>query len=643
MSEEKDLFKPKYRKLNGPIRWYFLIASFLALASGIFYNFYLSIGKWTFSSTQYLYWLITLYLPLVFIIFPPLKKVKYIERVIWYDYLIAIATFCSGLFCAYYALDIQILAWEVIAPWHAKIFALILFLSVLESCRRTSGNAFFFVALFFGTYALYANVMPSFLHGKSYSFWRVICYHVMGPESIVGLPMRTTGSLLIGFMIFAVALMHTGAGNFFLEIAQSVLGSVRGGAAKVSVLSSALMGSISGSVMSNVLSTGSFTIPAMKRSGYPPHFAAAVEACASSGGTLMPPIMGAAAFIMAGMLQVPYVHIISAAVIPSLLYFLCLLLQADAYAALHGIKGMPRSDCPVFSEVMKRGWFYLLALGVLVFMVVFLYREAQAAWVSTLILIFVTSFRKETRFNWKKFLDFIEGTGKFMAEITSILAACGLMVGSMIFTGMASSFANEVLNLAGNNLYLLLILGAVASFVLGMGMTIAACYIFLALIMAPALVKGGFHPLAVHLFIIYWGMASYITPPVAMGSFAAATLAGSDPIKTGIQSCKLGLAKYLLPFFFVLNPALILQGSIKDILLSFSTCVIGIYLISGAMEGYLLFYGKLPRWSKLPILISGVLLGFPSITTDLYGLIAAVITMLALKMFNNNFKNANAY
>lgn len=638
MSRETSTVVPKYRPINGVIRAYIILASAVAMASAIFYNFYLSFGGWTFPSNGYLYFLLGLYLPMVFLLFPPVKTIKAASRIPWYDYLSALAILVASLYCFANALEMRYMGWEIIAPWPAKIACLIIFSGVLEAARRATGMAFFIIILFFATYALYSQYMPSFLNGKSYPFWRVVTFHVMGPESIIGLPMRTTGSILIGYMIFAVALMHTGAGNFFLNISQSMLGTVRGGAAKVSILSSALMGSISGSVISNVLSTGSFTIPAMKRSGYPGYFAGAVEACASAGGTMMPPVMGATAFVMAEMLQVPYLTIIKAAIIPSFLYFSCLLFQADAHAARHGIKGQPRKDCPPFWSVMKDGWFYLLAIFVLLYMVVVMSMEAQAAWVATGVLILVSSFKKETRLSGRKFLDFLEGTGKFMTEITCLLSACGLIVGAMVFTGVATTFASEVVSLAGDNVFLILTLGAFSSFILGMGMTITACYIFLAIVMAPALINMGFDPLAVHLFVLYWGMASYITPPVALGAFAAATIAGSTPMKTGLQAMRLGVAKYFLPFFFIMNPALIFKGPWEIILQSFATCFVGLCLIGGALEGYLLFVGKMNLTIRIFVFAGGVLLGVPNTITDMYGITVMLISMLLWYFTDKNRK-----
>ena len=345
----------------------------------------------------------------------------------------------------------------------------------------------------------------------------------------------------------------------------------------------------------------------------------------------MPPIMGATAFVMAEMLRVPYVHIIIAAAVPSLMYYFCLFYQADAYAAKNGIKGQAREDCPSIMAVLKEGWFYLVAIALLIYIVVFLWREAQAPWFTTVLLLVMTLFRKETRLNWSRFLDLIEGAGKFLGEVTAILAACGLIIGAMSVTGVAHSFSHEIIGFAGDNVALLLILGAISSFVLGMGMTITACYIFLAIVMAPALVEAGYYPLSVHLFIMYWGVASFITPPVALGSFAAASVANADPMKTGFASMRLGAAKYLLPFFFVLNPALILHGQVVEVLFAVTTCTIGIALLGSAMEGYLIWVGNLPKWTRPCLFIAGLMLGYPDLVTDLAGLVlSGIVVFLAL-------------
>jgi TRAP transporter 4TM/12TM fusion protein len=630
VSEHSASTTERHRTLQGPVRWTFIVFSALAIGAAAYYNFYLDFLGLTFDETGYLFFLLGLFLSLVYLVFPATKNARR-DRIPWYDYLAACLVLVTAGYCFFNSMNILTMGWEVRAPWPARMVSFVLLLLVLEGGRRTGGTGFCLVCLFFAAYPLFAGVMPAFLQGKSFGFWRVASYHALGSESIIGIPLKVVGTILIGYMLFAVTLQRTGAGPFFLKLALALLGTVRGGAAKVSIFSSGMMASMSGSVISNVVSTGSFTIPAMKRTGYAAHYAAAVEACASAGGVIMPPIMGATAFVMAEMLRVPYLHIITAAAVPSIMYYFCLFYQADAYAAKNGIKGQAREDCPSLIEVLKEGWFYLVAIALLIYIVVFLWRESQAPWYTTALLLVMTMFRKETRLTWSRLLDLIEGAGKFLGEITAILAACGLIIGAMSITGVAHSFAHEVASFAGDNVALLLILGAICSFVLGMGMTITACYIFLAIVMAPALVQAGYEPLAVHLFIMYWGVASFITPPVALGSFAAASVAGADPMKTGFASVRLGAAKYLLPFFFVLNPALILQGDAWEIVRAITTCAIGLSLIGSAMESYLLGVGRLPRWSLPFLLIAGLLLGYAENLTDGLGLLlAAVVVLLVL-------------
>lgn len=632
----------RHRNVRGPMKVIFLVFSGIALVAGILYIFYIPFFGMTFSGNGYLYFLIALYLPLSFLAFPAVASD--FHKIKWYDYSFAVVSFISALFMFHNSLNMLSLGWEFLAPTHARILSLLLLLSALEAARRTGGTAFFCVCLFFGAFPLFADHFPAFLKGKSFSFWRVISYHGMGPESLVGIPMRSVGTLLFGYMVFAVALVHTGAGDFFLKLAMSLFGHVRGGTAKVAIVSSAMMGSVSGSALSNVVTTGSFTIPAMKKSGYPPYYAGAIEACASTGGVLMPPIMGVVAFVMAEILGVPYLTIIKAAILPSILYFYCLFSQADFFAAAQGLRGIPKKDCPSFVKTIKEGWFYFAAIFILIIIVVWWMRESQAPWISMVLLFATAMTRKSTRITVKKFLDFIEGSGKYMCELTSILTACGLIIGSMGFTGVAQSFAHEIVMFSGGNEFFLLLLGALASFIMGMGMTITACYIFLAIVLAPALIRIGLDTLAVHLYVMYWGMASYITPPVALAAFSAATIAGSSPMKTGFQSMKLGMAKYFLPFFFVYNPALIGHASAFMVLSSFISCLLGITFISWAMEGYMIGLGSLESFWKRPfILAGGILLGIPGFLTDLIGIViilAIITTIVFPKIFQNcSYKN----
>jgi len=641
MREEEVKFS-RHREFKGLVRWICITASIVAMTVAIMYNFNLSFFGQIFSGNSYLYFLIMFYVPLVFLAFPQGKKAPR-DQIPWYDFLLAILTAISSFYFLTHSMEILTMGWEMEAPVEARIFSLILILLVLEAARRTAGLVFTVVCLFFGWYPLFSQHMPGFLMGNALSFWRTVSYHAMGDASIVGLPMVVVGNVLIGFMIFAVALQATGAGQFFLEIALAIFGSVRGGAAKVAIVSSGLMGSVSGSVIANVLTTGSFTIPAMKKTGYPPYYAGAVEACASTGGVLMPPVMGATAFVMAQMLGIPYVKIIIAAAIPSILYYLGLFFQVDCFAATHGLKGLPREECPSLRKAMKEGWFYIISFAVLLYIAVWMWREAQAPWIAMAVLFMLSWIRKETRITPKGFLKFAEDTGKFMAELTAILAAVGMIIGGLMVTGVAHSFAAEVLSFAGGNVPLLLILGAGTSLILGMGLTITACYIFLALVMAPAVIAAGYDPLAVHLFIMYWGMISFITPPVALGSFAAASLAGANFFKTGYQAMRLGMVIYFIPFFFVLNPALVCKGTLFEILYASITCAIGIGLIGSALGGYLVKMGRLDGiWTRSSLFISGFLISMPEWITDIIGLVLGSLTIVVMERRKRSLRRKEA-
>jgi len=504
-------------------------------------------------------------------------------------------------------------------PPVAIVLGSILWALVLEAARRTVGWLLFGLVLVFSIYPLVAEHMPFIFYGPSISIVRLVGYNIMGPEGVIGLPTRVLGNLFIGFLVFGIALTFTGAAKFFLDLALSLLGRVRGGTAKVSVMGSAMVGSISGSVITNVITTGAFTIPAMKRSGYPGHYAAAIEACSSTGGVLMPPIMGAAAFVMAGVLNISYAAVALAAAIPSLLYYTGLFIQVDGFAARTGLKGLPKKEIPSFLQTMREGWFYIFAFVVLIYILFVLRREAQAPFYATVPLLLLTMLRKDTRLDIKKFLKFLERTGATLGEITGILASIGLLIGSLLLTGTAQSLSKDLIDLAGGNVYLIILMGALASFILGMGLTITACYLLLAVLLAPGLVQVGFDALAVHIFLVYCGMLSFITPPVAIGAYAAASLAESDPMKTAMQAVRLGAIKYFIPFFVVFSPALILHGSWLQIVSTIGTALIGVVFLASGIEGYLVSVGSLGIFGRLCSFFGGILMFTPGWRTDMIG------------------------
>jgi len=440
---------------------------------------------------------------------------------------------------------------------------------------------------------------------------------VLSGESLLGIPIQAFAETVIGFLVFGTALMMTGAGKFFINLAFALCGTFRGGAAKVGIFASALLGMMSGSVVSNVLTAGTMTIPVMKKTGFRASYAGAIEACASTGAVLAPPVMGATAFVMAQFLNVSYAQVALAATIPALLYYFGLFMQVDAYAARHGLKGLDRAELPKFGDTIREGWYYIFVIALLVFMMLVMKRESHAPFFATALLLVLNQLFSRSRWGWGTLARFLEVNGRTFAELMGILAGCGLLIGAFSLTGVVSSLANDLLRIAGNNAMLLLAMTAVTSLVLGLGLTTTACYIFLAVLVGPALEKIGLNKMAVHMFVFYWGMLSAITPPVAIASFAAAGIAGAPPMKTGWESMRVGSIIYFLPFFFVLNPALVLQGPWTEALYLTVTAGMGVIFICGGIQGYQLGVGDLRRagaleWPlRILFMIGGIVLATP--------------------------------
>lgn len=576
---------------TGAARWMIILCTLAAIGLAVNQLFNLRLGGFSFLEGMYLYLLAGLFLSLTFITFrawgPPSAVVP------WYDWVLAFVTLgISAYFTATAGVSLDS-GWEYAAPPTAVWCSVVLYLLILEGTRRAGGMVLFCIVLLFSLYPTFAEHVPDPLNGFTQPFMEVVPYFMISSEASFGIPMRAFGNLVIGFILFGAILQFTGGGRFFNNLALSLVGRYRGGAAKVSIFASGFMGSMSGSVISNVLTTGSVSIPAMKRTGFSARYAAATEACASTGGVLMPPIMGATAFVIASWLSRPYVEIMLAAAIPSLLYFFGLFVQIDAYSARRGLKGMARADLPGVRQTLKEGWLYIAVFALLIFLMVAFRWETTAPFYAVLLLLVVNQFNRKDRMSWQGFLGVIASVGRTLAELVAVLLGIGMIVGAFQATGLTGPLANELVHMAGSSVPMLLIMGAVTSFIFGMGMTVTACYIFLAVVLAPALVQAGLNELAVHLFILYWGMVSFITPPVALGAFAAATMAGAGAMRTGFEAMKLGGVIYFVPFFFVLNPALIGQGSPTEVVVVLICALIGVWFLSAALQGYVSFMGPL--------------------------------------------------
>lgn len=599
----------KVRSLPRALRW--LPGTLTVLLTLLTLDYLFNLGLLTLVTgleTQFYYAVVALLLPLVFLLWPA-RASGQDKPVPWYDYLLFVA---AAVVAGYFVIKAETIlerGWGFAAPAEAVWMSYAFWLLILEAARRAGGWPIALIAALFSCYPMVADIVPGPIQGFPSTLEQTAIYHTMSTESVMGVPLQAFAGLVIGFLIFGVVLQKTGGGAFFINLAFALLGHVRGGPAKVSIFASGLMGSMSGSVITNVLTTGVLSIPAMRRIGMSRSFAGGVEACASTGGVLMPPVMGATAFVMAMFLDVPYGAVALAAVIPSVLYFLGLFIQIDAYAARENIRGIPKDELPSVRQTLKDGWYFIFVFVLLVWMLLVMQREAVAPFYATALLLVINQFSKTHRWGWGQVRETLGSAAKLFAELIAILAAVGMLVGALSMTGLSGTIANDFIYLAGGSVPMLLVMGALTSFVLGIGMTVTAAYIFLAVALAPALIQGGgLDPMAVHLFILYWGMLSFITPPVALGAFAAATVAGARPMETGLQAMRLGSVIYFIPFLFVLNPALITQAPIWETTLVFCQALVGIVLFASAMQGYLIGVGRLGHGAAVETVTRGLIL-----------------------------------
>lgn len=599
------------------------------------------IGK-TLIDTRYLYLLATLLLPIVFLAYPAHAAAP-MRRVPWYDLAMAAAAVAVGTGFIWTAEAALSQGWEYSAPKAAIAASAVLSLLILEALRRTGGTVLTAIVLVFALYPAVAAIMPGPIRGLAQPLPDAIAYHIISSESAFGIPMRAFGDIVVGFIVFGVALNHTGGGKFFNDIAFALVGRYRGGAAQVGVISSALQGSISGSVISNVISSGVVTIPAMKRTGFASDYAGGVEAVASTGAVLMPPVMGSTAFVMASFLGKPYAEIAMAAAVPGLLFYFGLMVQIDAYAARRRLSGMLRAELPRFAEVMRDGWLYIAVFAVLIYFMLSEQQEAMAPFYATGLLLAINQILPRHRLTRAGFVALLQSLGRELASLVAVLTGVGFIVGAFSMTGLSGTLANDLVYMAGDKPIVLLFMGAVASFIFGMGMTVTACYIFLAIVLAPPLVKAGMDPLAIHLFILYWGMISFITPPVALAAFAAAPIAKVGHFRIGWQAMKLGTIIYIVPFVFALNPALVLRGTWDAIAIAIVSAFAGVFLVASAIQGYIVGGGIMPAtpagWcGRLLILAGGIALLLPDgealgrLGLDLLGVAAAVAGFAVLRL-----------
>lgn len=617
-----DATLTRYQSLPVPVQMYILATSALGIAAAVIYIFSLI----PLLDLTYYFILMVMYLPIAFLLAPAYKGET---KPGWLSYGPAIIAFAVTCFLAYKGRDLAFQSWIPANGWQLTV-AIILFLLVMEAGRRAGGMVFTLIVLFFGLYPVFAEYMPGILWGPPTSFARTVAFNIYSNDALLGVATRVVGETLIGFLILAALLVATGAADFFLNLAMALMGTARGGPAKVAVLSSGFFGSLSGSIFANVISTGAITIPSMRRAGFPGYYAGALEACASTGGMLMPPVMGAVAFIMADFTNTEYSVIVVAAAIPSILYYFGLYCHVDSYAVKAGLGGMRREDLPTFKHTFSEGWPFIAVLVFLIWGLVIMQWERLTPFYASALLIVLTFLKPSLRLKWAKVPEILFETSKLLSQTMALLLPTSFILGGLMATGVAPMIASELVRIGGDNIALVLAIGVAVCIFLGMLGLIVAAYLMLALTLAPALEQLGLNTLAIHLFIAYYSMLAAITPPVALAAFIASRISDSDPMVTSWHACRLGIVLYFIPIFFLFEPGLILQGSYVQTLIWVPLNIVAIVLIAGASEGRLLGYGMLRPWARVVIFACGLLIGFPEWISTAVG-VGVVALVLALR------------
>lgn len=598
------------RELAGLQAW---LVFFLAIAFSLYQLYFLTIGvidPWIFRAGH-----LAFAMTLIFLICPFRKKGKS-GGFTWLDgsfALVSIAIFFYILL-NYTGLvnraGVNPTTWDI-------VFATATIILVLEGARRFFGAILSVVAITFLAYAYFGHYIPGRFGLPPFHASQIVSY-MFSTTGIYGVAIATSATYVFLFVLFGTFLLHTGVGEVFMQLAMALAGGVRGGPAKVAVLSSALFGSISGSASSNVVTTGSFTIPMMKSIGYRGEFAAAVETASSIGGLFLPPIMGAGGFLMADILQVPYWSIVKAAAIPAILYYVVIFMLVDFEAVRTNLKGLPRSELPKLNHIIKTSTHLLIPIVVLLYaLLIMRISPVRAGVYSILSTIVVSWFRPETRVGFRKLGIILSDGARQALNVSVATAAAGVIVGVVQMTGLGLSFSGGMIDLAGTSMFLALGIAMVVAIIMGMGLPITATYITVAAVLAPALIKIGVQPIAAHLFLYFFAAVSGMTPPVCVTAFAAAGVSGESPMRVGWQAVRLGWAAYILPYMFVFGTPLLLMGSTTATLIAVLTALLGCFALGAGIHGNISY--KLNPVMRLLFAAGGLMLVIVGSVTNIIG------------------------
>ncbi|MCI7809043.1 TRAP transporter fused permease subunit [bacterium] len=568
--------------------------------------------------TSFVAWIVFL----GFLVFPARKGHQKVNSLPWYDIVGMVLGTGAFLYFTFNAVDV--IQQGSNFTWYQIVIGIVGILALAEVCRRSVGLPILIVAGCFIAYALIWGLSNPSLWGKLNYTVRYLFY---SKEGILSTPINVCSKFIVVFIIFGAFLERTGIADFFINISNAAVGWMSGGPAKVAVVVSAMEGMVSGSSVANTVGSGSVTIPLMKKTGYKPEFAAAAEASASTGGQIMPPIMGAAAFLMADYVQLPYSEIVVKAILPAVLYFAGIFIAVHLEAKKLGLRGLKKEELPRFAPLMKQ-LYLLLPLILLIYLVSTNQKSIQyAAAIAIVAAVAVSLFNKGNRITPKRFLEALAAGGQGTITVAAACGVAGIIAGTITMTGLANMMINTIVALAGNHVIIALFLTMLCCIVLGMGVPTTANYCIMAATCAPILIRMGVPAVAAHFFVFYFGIVADLTPPVALAAYAGAAIAQANPMKTALTSTKLAIAAFIVPYVFALNPAMLLvDTTIGEVILICITSLVGIFAISAALEGYV--FHKMPWFLRLACAAGGLMLIYPGLVTDTAGLLLVGVSLL---------------
>lgn len=607
-------------KLQAPVKY-------IAAAFSLFYLYVSGVGLVSTEANVGLYLLFTNLLSLI--LYPLSKKAPNSKPLAVIDGILIVLATTSVVYWIIQYGDYS--ARRVGMPNDLDMFfGVVMILISLEITRRALGNVLAVMGLIFVVQLYFGPYLPGYFAHKGFSITRIVEYNYSTMEGIFGTVASVFATYVMPFLVFGAFLQRTGGGDFFIDLARALAGRVSGGPALIAIWCSCAFGMISGSPIANVMSIGSFTIPMMKKAGYKPEFAGAIEAAASTGGQFMPPVMGAGAFILATLTETPYSVIMVMAILPALLYYFSLTSMIYFNARKNGLVGLKKEELPVVSEVMRRGWYYLFTIVVAAVLIVAGFSVPMTAFWATIFVIMCSMLRKDTRLTWDKFVDSLEEGGKGSLMVGATAGTLGLIMGGITLSGLGVKFSAAILSMSFGSLFFSIILIGLIATVIGMGLPTTASYIVLAILAAPSLIQLGMSPVLAHLLCFWLSMTSNVTPPVCVAAFAAAGVAKSDPMKTGLHACVLALFLYLMPFAFAYAPQITIYGysigKVLEIVISYGIATVA---LAAAIQGWL--FRTLKGWERAVFLTATIFLAIPNILLDLVGL--AILVLISVWLY----------